>query len=951
MSLFRRRQLPALLVAALSLMDSHLSAVQIEKLIPFAWTNNVRIEAAFTTTDPIRDIDVLAEIRDERNVALWSGKLRDLSVPKNGNASFSQTVTNLRPKLWSPTAANLYTLKVSVQHGTNVFATKSVRFGFRSFENRDGQFFLNGHPIFLRGVAINPPGRTIPNEVGGTRGFAESYVSYLKSQHVNAIRLPEQSQVWFDVCDEQGMMLFQGNYGSILEAPAGKKGAPLDYQASLAAYKELFESYARHPSILISILSNELPTSGERGKAFHEFLTRACNDLKRWDPTRLYIGNAGYGEGREGDVKDAHRYWGWYYNTFLTYYNLRNKNLFGDQKNNQPVTFTECIGNYTGPRGDYNVFMNRQLAAQLNWTGHSSDQIRDALAYQKFMVKEATESFRRLRAQNKHLSGIMPFTVLFYNWSGISSFDQMKPKPAMEQLGVSYAPVLLSWEMWNPNVYAGTSVTAYAHIVNDDDAFRDLEHATLIVDIRNKKGTILYSEEVRVPTIRYFDTWRKKIVFELPKNLGTGDYVIMGRIKLDGKTISHNEKDLFVASTPQQRTEPGVFLFDPSGNTASALRKLHVPFQFVRDFNELPTAPAVLIIGEKSLGRAELNAASRLQQFAAFGGRVLCLQQDQERFDTKWLPEPIQFFRASANDPQYPPRGRPFTGHMYINPERPEHPVFAGLDRHRLEFWSDYSEWNQTKAGFPKIYPVTTGFRLQEAGSLGRTAILADYDRGLEGVALCEMFFGNGSFIVSGFDLVHRAGRDPMADRLFLNLVHYSASKEEHQCFPFIDSPIVWGDYRSERGLVPGSLNGLVVHTEWMVPPTNLGAKPASQEGSGWSMHPGDQFVPRGRIPAGPFSYSYATSLRDLDPQSPEGSGTVWLRVSEGKTNVLTKVGNQTGEALPLEVFIGGQSAGKVMVGANQATNISSALPNGLTEISLTYKGSKKLVLLQTAFE
>ena len=31
---------------------------------------------------------------------------------------------------------------------------------------------------------------------------------------------------------------------------------------------------------------------------------------------------------------------------------------------------------------------------------------------------------------NPRLAGLMPFTILFYNWSGITSFDQMKPKPA-----------------------------------------------------------------------------------------------------------------------------------------------------------------------------------------------------------------------------------------------------------------------------------------------------------------------------------------------------------------------------------------------------------------------------------------------------------------------------------------------------------------------------------------
>ena len=102
---------------------------------------------------------------------------------------------------------------------------------------------------------------------------------------------------------------------------------------------------------------------------------------------------------------------------------------------NQPLTFTECVGSFTGWDGEFNIIRSKQLAPQLGWIGHSANRREDALWYQSFMVKQATESFRRMRPLNPRLAGIMPFTILFYNWSGVSSFDQMKPKPAMEQLG------------------------------------------------------------------------------------------------------------------------------------------------------------------------------------------------------------------------------------------------------------------------------------------------------------------------------------------------------------------------------------------------------------------------------------------------------------------------------------------------------------------------------------
>ena len=125
--------------------------------------------------------------------------------------------------------------------------------------------------------------------------------------------------------------------------------------------------------------------------------------LKKYSPYRVvyypgmqcdhhHIGNAGYGEGREGDVCDVHRYWGWYYNSFLTYYNLRDSvTLFGKPTDSQPLTFSECVGSYTSPLGSFNAILSKQLAPQLGWTGHSGNQRKDALEYQAFMTKRQCE--------------------------------------------------------------------------------------------------------------------------------------------------------------------------------------------------------------------------------------------------------------------------------------------------------------------------------------------------------------------------------------------------------------------------------------------------------------------------------------------------------------------------------------------------------------------------------
>ena len=931
-------------------------ALIFDKLLVFPDGNQVRIETALKSSKHLDDVELSGAITHAKTGhLLWQGSWGRTNFRTGTTSVVTQMVSGLKPELWSPASPTLYNLKVTAKKG-KVLAEDTVRFGFRSFASRHGNFVLNGRPIFLRGLAINPPGRTIPAEAGESRAFAEAYVRFLKSQNVNTIRLTHDSQIWFDVCDELGMIVYQGQYGSPLETGRGKQGPPADFEKSLAAYKRLFETYARHPAILIYVLSNELPVSGTRGREFHDFLSRAHSELKPWDSTRLYIGNAGYGEGREGDICDVHRYWGWYYNTFLTYYNLRDQTLFGDASKDQPVTFTECVGSFTGPLGEFNSIVRKQLGAQLNWTGHSASQREDALNYQSFIVKQTTETFRRLRPINPRLSGIMPFTILFYNWSGIHSFEQMKAKPAMDQMAISYQPVLLSWELWTSQVYAGSTIHPTAHVINDAEDGAVLANATLIYQLNAKDGREVMRAEVKLPDIPYYGAWSKRLAVKVPSDLPAGNYHLSGRIVSERRTISKNETDLFVAGkewdgSPGPLEEP-VSLYDPAGPTAASLEKLGVPFKKIHDFAQGPPPGRALIIGEGAAD-SSLNAATmKLKQFVRGGGRILCLQPKPGAFNLDWLPEPVTFFTASANAATYPPSSRPFSGNMNINPERPDHPVFNGLNRQRLALWSDYTDWDQTRPGFPRVFPVTAGYKLTKSESLGRTAILANYDRGLEGVALCEMFDGEGSVLLSGFDLTARSGLDPAADRLLMNLVRYAASRASHEIHPLIEKPVRWGNYASEHGLITGPLNGLVVNSDWVRPPTNPSAAPLTQAQGEWNTKPGDQFLPHGRCALGPFGYSTGSSLKDLDPSSKIGSGIFWARIPSGKTKLITSVENRSSEPGSIRVTTDERVPGaEVAIPPGKTMSVTTPLRGERTNICVRYTASKSLVLLQTEFE
>ncbi|MEP6663240.1 MAG: glycoside hydrolase family 2 TIM barrel-domain containing protein [Verrucomicrobiota bacterium] len=949
-----------LLTLTISASPVEAANAQFENLLVFAGRDQVRVSASFRADNEIGDLEFRGKITRASGEIIWEGPLGRAQTKPGTTLSISNLVSGLKPELWSPVSPTLYHLEVSAQRAGKLLATKKVRFGFRSFEIRNGQFHLNGQPVFLRGVAINPPGRGIPEKVAQSRKFAEDYVRFLKSQNLNIFRIStDESQVWFDVCDELGMMLYAGRYGSPPEVD-NKKAPPKDFAKSINEYKKLFEGYASHPSIVEYYLSNELPYTGERGDAFSDFLTRAHAEMKKWDSTRPYIGNAGYGAGREGDVCDVHRYWGWYYNSFLTYYNLRDKlfaqPLFGDPQKNQPLTFSECVGSFTGSSGEFNVIRSKQLAPSLGWIGHTETPREDALAYQSFMAGQACESFRRMRPQNPRLAGLMPFTILFYNWSGISSFAQMKAKPVMDAMRTAYQPVLLSWELWTPQVYAGSEVRAIAHIINDDDQKRELRNATLDYRLRTKDGKETVAEKMSLPPIPYYGTWSKEILIKLPVDLSTGEYVLSGSVVVEAETRSTNSTKLFIAGDDWKKSAPRnepFQLYDPQGRTAAALQKAGILFERISNLSSWPGTNKAFVIGERAWDDALTQHEEQLKRFVRDGGRVLCLQPDANSFSRDWLPQKISFFTSSPNDVNYPPLSRPFREQMNVNPERPDHAVFLGLNRRRLSLWSDYTGWNQTKPGFPSIYPVTAGFKLEDSKALATTAVLADYDRGLEGVALCEMFDGQGSVILSGFDLVNRAGFDPVADRLLANLVTYTASKSPHEIHPLIEKPIRWGDYKTERGVVCGSLNGLLVNAEWIPSPANPRGKSMPPNTGAWNSLPGEQFAPRGRNPFGPYSYTTASSLKDKAPEAKVGEGFFWARIPTGKKFVVSTVKNPTDTPSSFKVFVNDQPApgSTATIAAGKSARVRTPLTAISTNVRIRYAGEKTLVLLETNFE
>jgi hypothetical protein len=313
----------------------------------------------------------------------------------------------------------------------------------------------------------------------------------------------------------------------------------------------------------------------------------------------------------------------------------------------------------------------------------------------------------------------------------------------------------------------------------------------------------------------------------------------------------------------------------------------------------------------------------------------------------------------NLDDPTYPSQPRPSRNSFNVNPERPDHPVFKGISRRELRVWSDYTGFDETKIGFPSIYPVTHGFVLADKKDVRQTAILADYSVGLEGIALAEIFHGKGSLLLSGFDLVNRCNIDPVADRLLRNIIHYMSTKQLHENHLLVEAPILWGEYETEKGMIIGAYNGLMIGSV----PALFGSYEKlplilhkeghllAEKGGGWNNAAGKQYVPYGRRMFGPYYHKdFGGVPEPMDAESTTGEGFFWCRVPAGTQWMTTIVWNPSKEILPVKVKINEVLISDVQVQPGEYKVIESVVPVNATDLKIGLSGSRTLVILQTSF-
>lgn len=196
----------------------------------------------------------------------------------------------LRPdaKKWDAEEGYLYSFTVALNSGDS----KTVSFGIRSFEARDGYLTLNHRRFFLRGeanCAVFPETGYPPMDKESWKAILQKYREY----GVNCMRFHSHCppEAAFAAADEMGMLMQPelSNWDPI--DAFGNEEKKQYYQAELT---QLLRMLANHPSFVMLTLGNEL----HAGEAGHRFMDQLLSLARSLDDTRLYANgsNTHYGE-------------------------------------------------------------------------------------------------------------------------------------------------------------------------------------------------------------------------------------------------------------------------------------------------------------------------------------------------------------------------------------------------------------------------------------------------------------------------------------------------------------------------------------------------------------------------------------------------------------------------------------------------------------------------------
>jgi len=229
---------------------------------------NVTLRAPRTVTR------VVAQVRTKEGAAV--GQPFTAAVPAGGAGLVKVAGRVDQPRLWTAETPNLYWLDLTLFAGDVAVHQTRERFGFRSFEIREGQgLYLNGQRVMMKGINRH----SFRPETGRAVSRAQAYedARLIKSMNMNAMRVAHYAPepAFLEAADELGLYV-------INELSGWQKAHDTENGRKLV--RELVERDVNHPSILFWSNGNEGGWNRELDGDFALYDPQGRPVLHPWEP-------------------------------------------------------------------------------------------------------------------------------------------------------------------------------------------------------------------------------------------------------------------------------------------------------------------------------------------------------------------------------------------------------------------------------------------------------------------------------------------------------------------------------------------------------------------------------------------------------------------------------------------------------------------------------------------
>lgn len=234
------------------------------------------------------DIDGTARFTFTRSAVAAGAAIRVTIDGVTGETTSDSLTLNVpNPRLWSPEHPNLYSARVELVADDAVVDAITQSFGFRRIETRDGKFYLNGEPLYLRGALDQdyyPEGICTPPSTA----FIEDQARKAKHLGLNLLRchIKVADPRYYEVADRLGLLVWTEIPNvQYFSAAAGQRLR--DTMAGIVARD------GNHPSIVCWTLINEdWGTRLIEDPDHRRWLKDTYDWLKALDPGRLVVDNS-----------------------------------------------------------------------------------------------------------------------------------------------------------------------------------------------------------------------------------------------------------------------------------------------------------------------------------------------------------------------------------------------------------------------------------------------------------------------------------------------------------------------------------------------------------------------------------------------------------------------------------------------------------------------------------